>query len=1716
MMLSAPTRESVEPLRYWIVERTAVNKRRAAGQPRPWSEDELLANLRFCNVNVSDDRVSRAIYETFTKPYADHPGLIVALTIARFSNEPEVFEAIKDCVVPLDPERLVAIAVDRKTRGLPLERRAYVIPGGIPGESPKLASLTRDLFVPLANAVDSLRPRPGDLVNTVFQRLRSFPYLGAGFFSAQIVRDAKWVEPLRSAADWKTFVWSGPGSQRGVNRLLGATTEAEIDHVRPEPEWRALFEEIVALVAPLVAAEGVEVEDAQSYQNTLCETDKFLRFRSGNLHGARKYTPHGEAPARRARKPGTAPTPVPVPIVSLAPIEPAPHAIPELAAARDPSVPHVLRHDIETRSTIDLKAVGAHVYAANPITDVLCLAYAVDDEPVQLWTPGDPAPPEFLEAARNPNWITIAHNDQFERLIAQHILGPRYGFPHIPIERRRCSMAMALAAALPGSLEKVIEALGLPYPKDKAGQALMRRMAKPLEGGGFIQDPASRERLNAYCRRDVEGERAVDKALQPLTAAEQQLWELDARINERGFHTDGALLDAAHQVVAAAEAALQAEFQAITGLKSTNQTSKLVGWLDAHGCTVTDVQKGTLAHALRRKGLDPQVRRAIELRRQLAHASAAKVEALRAWRGQDGRVRGTFRFHGAGTGRWTGHGPQPQNFKRDGENIEAKIAAVLAGGTELESPVEAVGDIARAMITAAPGHRLERADFSGIESRGLAWVSGQQSKVDAWVQYDRSGDPQDDPYVRIAQRCGLIGESARAVGKVIDLAFGFGGALGAWHNAPKDEAIEVATDDATALRYRDAWKAEHPLTVRFWYALQDAAINAVRNPGMDFSVRRLRYRFDPPFLRVTLPSGGRAISYPFAKIDGLDKFDRPKLTFMDTAYGRWEPCNHGNGAWYGILVENVVSGIARDLLADALIRLEAAGYPVVLHVHDEIVCEVPEDGFGTLEEFRRIVCEVPAWAEGLPIAANVSTGARFAKVEEQGVPEVTPAAKNALAAFSETPFVRTEPESTVAPDSEPGMPSDGLDIPEFLRRENPGKKPAPLPDDPLEEPLPTINDARVKLVPAAGELGLTADPPRRTNHGPAPSSPPSGNGYDSGSRAEAAADTHAEEHAGESFDDTHLRALGYQLADIFDYTLPVGTLLYRQNRYELHPQIPPTKKRPSKRFLPHLMVDGRDVLGAGPRHVLYNWPAIMRAGPGATVLAPEGESNAKALIEKGLLATTVLSHHWSPECVAGLTGCHAIILEDHDDDGRKLAADARAKLAPVAASIRVVPMTHLWKYLPPGARPLKPHDDVKDWLKLGGDPARLIDICREIPADGIITAAPYAFPNEADIAAWQWLYGRHLLRGEVACTVAMGGTGKSSKSIGEALAMASGRALLGEEVPTPLRVVLINLEDTRNTLDKRITAAMRHYGLTPADIGDRLIVLGKGEVKIKVARQLRSGDVERDQTVVRALIGLMREHKADVLSIDSFIRTHKVNENDNSAIEDVAECFEQIATETQCAMHLWHHTRKGGGERATIESARGAIALIDACRSARIMETMSSKEHAELKAVLPELMLAGYYFRSFNGKRNFAPPADQSDWFKLESILLLNGDNVGVVTRWQYPETWSDLSPEITDLILSDIDQGMPNGQRFSNDNGAKKRAAWQVIQKHCPRKTESQGREIVATWIRNGTLYPNEYKDPTDRKTRTGLFVRKATATDNVVPFKKKEETSDGDNGEA
>jgi DNA polymerase len=639
----------------------------------------------------------------------------------------------------------------------------------------------------------------------------------------------------------------------------------------------------------------------------------------------------------------------------------------------------VLFHDFETRSTLDLSEVGAWRYATDATTDVWCCAYAVDDGPIRLWIPGDPVPAKFIEAARNPAWVSSAFGDHFERLITQHIMGPRYGWPMVPIERRRCTQAAALALALPAKLESVAHVLELEHQKDKSGRRIMLRLAR-----GEEPRPGDLETLYAYCKQDIATERALHHRIEGLIPEEQAQWVLDAAINDRGIHIDGKLLDAAIKIAESAFDEINSELQTTTrsAVKSVHQTTKLIEWLAEQDCVVTNIQKGTLKHALRRKGLAPEVRRAIELRLDGAHAAAAKLLTMRNWRNGDGRARGVFRYHGASTGRWTSFGIQLQNLKRPlVEDMGAAIEAVGTGSLEhlkqrYPQPMSVVGDITRALICAAPGHRLICADFSGVESRITAWLSSQQSKLDQWAKFDRTGDPKDEPYFILGKQVGQPDDTARTIGKTADLAFGYMGGPGAWEKlAPNDDA----STEAEIKQRQRAWRRAHPMTVRFWGAINRAAIQAVRKPNTVVTCGRVVFKYDGTFLRMKLPSG-RKLAYPAPRLK-TTKYGDLAVVFMDNASGKWTENRYGHGAYGGTWIENAVQAVARDLFAAVMPRLEAAGYPIVLHVHDEIVCEVP-DGFGSVEEFQKIMTTPPAWAEGLPIAAKVRNGERFCKIAE--------------------------------------------------------------------------------------------------------------------------------------------------------------------------------------------------------------------------------------------------------------------------------------------------------------------------------------------------------------------------------------------------------------------------------------------------------------------------------------------------------------------------------------------------------------------------------------------------------------------------------------------------------------------------------------------------------------------------------------------------------------
>lgn len=337
--------------------------------------------------------------------------------------------------------------------------------------------------------------------------------------------------------------------------------------------------------------------------------------------------------------------------------------------------------DFETRSTADLRKTGAHAYAEDPSTEALCMAWAIDDGPVEILTRenangevhvlgGATGMYDILNLVKDGATV-VAHNAQFELQIWNKIMAPRYGWPMLDPAQCRCTMAMAYALALPGSLENAAAALGIEVRKDMKGRNLMLRLSKPkaVNPDGSIEwhgTPEQFEQLYAYCRQDVEVERSLESRLLPLVDDEQSLWALDQQINERGIQVDLVAIERAMAVIDETKKRLNAEMRRITGgwVKSCTAVGDLTEWLGLKGVEVDGVAKADITALLGRGDLPAEVRKALELRRDAAKSSTAKLKTMRAGVSADGRCRGTLQYHGAGTGRWAGRRVQFQNVPR--------------------------------------------------------------------------------------------------------------------------------------------------------------------------------------------------------------------------------------------------------------------------------------------------------------------------------------------------------------------------------------------------------------------------------------------------------------------------------------------------------------------------------------------------------------------------------------------------------------------------------------------------------------------------------------------------------------------------------------------------------------------------------------------------------------------------------------------------------------------------------------------------------------------------------------------------------------------------------------------------------------------------------------------------------------------------------------------
>lgn len=685
----------------------------------------------------------------------------------------------------------------------------------------------------------------------------------------------------------------------------------------------------------------------------------------------------------------------------------------------------ILHIDFETRSQLDLKSVGLHNYARHDTTDVWCMAWAFHDGPVRVTAPyhatgwdSDEHTEIVCHLARGGT--VVAHNAPFELAIWNNVMVPRYGWPVLKPEQVQCTMAMALAMALPASLENAAAAVGLDVNKDMSGHRLMMQMCRPrsTDGGKIVwwDDPEKLQRLYAYCKQDVLVERQLYDRLLKLSESEQRIWQLDYRINNRGIAIDLPAVEAAIRIVGDEKLRLDKEMRRLTNnaVATCQAHSQLKDWLlyqniDTAGVAKADIKRLVDEDDADISRLPDHVRRVLNVRREAAKTSTAKLSAMVSGTSADGRIRNTTQYHAATTGRWGGRRIQPQNLPRPKlkqAQIE-EVFAILESRMRPEQmaqqidllygpPMEVLSDCLRGFLTAGPGNDLMACDFANIEGRVLAWLAGEEWKLDAFRAFDAGTGP--DLYLvaagRIYNCTPTEATPHRQIGKVCELQLGFGGGAGAFQSMAR--LFGIVMPDSQADDIKKKWRAAHREIERFWYDAERAAVHAVQHPGKITGAgaagREIRFRVNGSFLWMKLPSG-RNLAYPYPRLAEISTpWGEPKQavtfkTYLDSQARKKaklidDPTNSGN--WYrvatygGSLVENATQAVARDVLADAMVRLEAAGYPICLTIHDEIVCE-RKAGEGSVEEMSRLMCELSPWMAGLPIASEGWRNFRYKK-----------------------------------------------------------------------------------------------------------------------------------------------------------------------------------------------------------------------------------------------------------------------------------------------------------------------------------------------------------------------------------------------------------------------------------------------------------------------------------------------------------------------------------------------------------------------------------------------------------------------------------------------------------------------------------------------------------------------------------------------------------------
>ena len=643
--------------------------------------------------------------------------------------------------------------------------------------------------------------------------------------------------------------------------------------------------------------------------------------------------------------------------------------------------------DIETYSDISIKKAGLYRYVQSPAFRVLLFAYSFDSAAPAVidLANGEPIPPEVQNALFSPDVVKHAYNAAFEwYCLSKHFL---VGEPAKWLPQWRCTMVHGLYCGLIGGLGKVGEVLGLPADKqkDKIGGLLIQKFCVPGKNGQPItpaQEPQKWGLFKSYCKQDVVTEMEVERRLSafPVPDRVQREWEQDMRVNLAGVRLDMDLAEGAKAYADAELAGLKEQLRLITGLANPGSAAQMKAWLSEQlGEEVPKLDKAAVEEYLDREELPVKVRAALELKQRLGKTSVSKYKAMLDCVCPDGRIRGLLQFYGASrTGRWAGRLVQMQNLPRNYiEELDYARELVKTGRVGELAVVfgnvpDTLSQLIRTAFIPAEGHKFVVADFSAIEARVIAWLAGETWRMKAFAN-------GEDIYCASASRIfgvpvvkhGINGH-LRQKGKVAELACGYGGGVPAMKsmggaNMPESELKQIIND----------WRRASPSIVRLWYALESAAMAAVRT-GMPESAAGLIFRYestpeDLRFLTIELPSG-RKLFYanPFF---APNRFGNDSLHYYGAKAGKWTALE----TYGGKLTENVVQAIARDCLAAALDNLEAAGYRTVMHIHDEVILDVPSDK-ADLEAVCKLMCAPPIpWARGLLLNADGFVGEYYKK-----------------------------------------------------------------------------------------------------------------------------------------------------------------------------------------------------------------------------------------------------------------------------------------------------------------------------------------------------------------------------------------------------------------------------------------------------------------------------------------------------------------------------------------------------------------------------------------------------------------------------------------------------------------------------------------------------------------------------------------------------------------